>query len=122
MPLRLDNARALPTCPQQQTKKTFKPRFKVDHAASPMPETRQPERLAPRATSNRNGGRDHLGILGEIKSVHPGEIVGIGTDCYAASASSDVALRIQRQHVAAVAHDVDPVGPMLHQFNTLRHQ
>jgi hypothetical protein len=56
-----------------------KPRFKVDHAASPMPETRQPERLAPRATSNRNGGRDHLGILGEIKSVHPGEIVGIGT-------------------------------------------
>ena len=42
-----------------------------------MPETRQPERLAPRATSNRHGGRDHLGILGEIKSVHPGEIVGI---------------------------------------------
>ena len=79
MPLRLDNARALPTCPQQQTKKTFKPRFKVDHPASPMPETRQPERLAPRATSNRNGGRDHLGILGEIKSVHPGEIVGIGS-------------------------------------------
>src|SRR5258708_13051995 len=44
-----------------------------------MPETRQPERLAPRATSNRNGGRDHLGILGEIKSVHPGEIIGIST-------------------------------------------
>src|SRR5260221_4766083 len=79
MPLRLDNARALPTCPQQQTKKTFKPRFKVDHAASPMPKTRQPERLPPRATSNRNGGRDHLGILGEIKSVHPGEIIGIRT-------------------------------------------
>jgi hypothetical protein len=78
-PLRLDNARALPTCPQQQTKKTFKPRFKVDHAASPMPETRQPERLAPRATSNRNGGRHHLGILGEIKSVHPGEIIGISS-------------------------------------------
>jgi hypothetical protein len=77
MPLRLDNARSLPTCPQQQTKKTFKPRFKVDHVASPMPETRQPERLAPRATSNRNGGRDHLGSLGEIKSVHPGEIIGI---------------------------------------------
>src|SRR6266699_1679444 len=81
MPLRLDNARALPTCPQQeqQTKKTFKQRFKVDHAASPMPENRQPERLALRATSNRNGGRDHLGILGEIKSVHPGEIIGIST-------------------------------------------
>ena len=30
-----------------------------------------------RATSNRKGGRDHLGILGEIKSEYPGEIVGI---------------------------------------------
>jgi hypothetical protein len=83
MPLRLDNARALPTCPQQkqQKNKSFEPRFKIDHAASPMPETRQPERLAPRATSNRNGGRDHLGILGEIKSVHLGEIIGIRTPC-----------------------------------------
>src|ERR1700730_3920940 len=79
MPLRLDDARALPTCPQQkqQKNKSAEPRFKIDHVALPMPETRQPERLAPRATSNRNGGRDHLGILGEIKSVHPGEIVGI---------------------------------------------
>ncbi|MBV9980319.1 MAG: hypothetical protein JO365_10000 [Bradyrhizobium sp.] len=34
----------------------------------------------PRATPNRNGGRDHLGILGEIKSEYPGEIVGIGTE------------------------------------------
>ena len=76
MPLRLDNAKSvahMPTAKQQQTKKDFKPRFKVDHAASPVPETRQPERLAPRATSNWNGGRDHLGILGEIKSVHPGD-------------------------------------------------
>ncbi len=81
MPLRLDNARALPTCPQQEQQKNqpVEPRFKIDHAASPMPETRQPERLAPRATSNRNGGRDHLGILGEIKSVHPGEIIGISS-------------------------------------------
>ncbi|WP_050044031.1 tyrosine-type recombinase/integrase [Bradyrhizobium sp. LTSPM299] len=44
-----------------------------------MPEIKKPERLAPRATSNRNGGRDHLGILGKIKSVHPGEIIGIRT-------------------------------------------
>jgi hypothetical protein len=44
-----------------------------------MPETSRPERLAPRATSNRNGGRDHLGTPGEIKSVHPGEIIGIRT-------------------------------------------
>ena len=79
MPLRLDNARALPTCPQQeqQKNKSFEPRFKIDRAASPMPETSRPERLAPRATSNRKGGRDHLGILGEIKSVYPGEIIGI---------------------------------------------
>ena len=80
MPLRLDNAKSvahMPTAEQQQTKKDFKPRFKVDHAASPMPETRQPERFAPRATSNWNGGRDHLGILGEIKSEYPGEIIGI---------------------------------------------
>jgi hypothetical protein len=69
----------MPTAEQQQTKKALKPRFKVDPAASPMPETKQPERLAPRATSNRKGGRDHLGILGEIKSVHPGEIIGIRT-------------------------------------------
>jgi hypothetical protein len=62
---------------QQKQKKSFKPRFKIDHAASPMPETNRPERLAPRATSNRNGGRDHLGIPGEIKSVHPGDFVGI---------------------------------------------
>jgi hypothetical protein len=73
----------MPTAEQQQTKKALKPRFKVDPAASPMPETKQPERLAPRATSNRNGGRDHLGILGEIKSVHPGEIIGIRTPAMA---------------------------------------
>jgi len=68
----------MPTA-EQQKNKSFEPRFKIDHAASPMPETTQPERLAPRATSNRNGGRDHLGILGEIKSVDPGEIIGIGS-------------------------------------------
>jgi len=84
MPLRLDNAKCvahMPTAEQQQQKnKPVEPRFKIDHAASPMPETRQPERLAPRATSNRNGGRDHLGILGEIKSVHPGETIGIRSE------------------------------------------
>ncbi|ANW02758.1 hypothetical protein [Bradyrhizobium icense] len=80
MPLRLDNASVLLACPQQeqqQKNRSFTPRFKIDHAASPMPETSQSERLAPRATSNRNGGRDQLGIPGEIKSVHPGEIIGI---------------------------------------------
>jgi hypothetical protein len=78
----------MPTAEQQQTKKALKPRFKVDPAASPMPETKQPERLAPRATSNRNGGRDHLGILGEIKSVHPGEIIGIRSATHRAARGS----------------------------------
>ena len=78
MPLRLDNAKSvahMPTAEQKQQKnQPVEPRFKIDHAASPMPETRQPERLAPRATSNWNGGHDHLG---EINSVHAGEIIGI---------------------------------------------
>jgi hypothetical protein len=81
MPLRLDNAKSvahMPTVEAAEENKNAKPRFKVDPAASPMPKIRQPERLAPRATSNRNGGRDHLGILGEIKSEYPGEIIGIG--------------------------------------------
>ena len=97
MPLRLDNAKGvahMPTAEQQQTKKDFKPRFKVDLAASPMPETGQPERLTPRATSNRNGGRDHLGILGEIKSEYPGEIVGISKHASAGLTSCDFALLV----------------------------
>jgi hypothetical protein len=32
---------ALPTCRQQQQKQTFEPRFKIDPAAAPMPETSQ---------------------------------------------------------------------------------
>ena len=83
MPLRLDNAKGVAHMPTAEAatkeNKNIESRFKIDPAASPMPETRQPERLPPRATSNRNGGRDHLGILGEIKSEHPGEIVGIGS-------------------------------------------
>jgi hypothetical protein len=82
MPLRLDNAKR--RCPHVHSKATadeegLQAAIQVDLAASPMSEIRPPERLAPRATSNRIGGRDHLGILGEIKSVHPGEIVGIST-------------------------------------------
>jgi hypothetical protein len=80
MPLRLDNAKSvvhMPTAEAATDNEDFEPLFKVDHAASPMPETNKPERLTPRATSNRYGGRDHLGMLGEIKSVHPGDIIGI---------------------------------------------
>ncbi len=49
MPLRLDNPTALPTGASEN--KSFQPRFKIDLATSPMPETKQPERLAPRARS-----------------------------------------------------------------------
>jgi hypothetical protein len=54
--------RALPTCPQQkqQTKKTFEPRFKIDHAASPMPETDSQNASRP--------GRHQIGTVGEIIS------------------------------------------------------
>jgi hypothetical protein len=82
MPLRLDNAKSvahMPTAEATTDNEDLNPRFKVDLTASSMPETKQPERLTPRATSIRNSGRDHLGILGEIKSVHPGEIIGICT-------------------------------------------
>jgi hypothetical protein len=63
MPLRLDSATALPTCPQQQQKtqrKSFKPRFKVDDAASSMPEPTRQNASRP--------GRHQIGTLGEIIS------------------------------------------------------
>jgi len=110
MSLRLDNAKCvahMPTAEQKQQKNQFvEPRFKIDHAASPMPETRQPERLAPRATSNRNGGRDHLGILGEIKSVHPGEIIGIRKrfDCYPEGSIIFAQLGVLNNLDAALSH------------------
>ena len=78
MPLRSDNAKSVAHMPTaeaaKEENKNIEPRFKVDPAAAPMPETREPRA---QARSNRKGGRDHLGILGEIKSVHPGEIIGI---------------------------------------------
>ena len=82
MPLRLDNASALPTCPQQQPQKnkSCEPRFKIDHAASPMPETDSQNASRPGRHQIGRVGRDHLGILGEIKSVHPGEIIGISSE------------------------------------------
>jgi hypothetical protein len=48
----------MPTAEQQQTNKDFKPRFMIDPAASPMPEIKQSERLAP--------GRHQIGMVGEI--------------------------------------------------------
>lgn len=76
MPLRLDNAIALPTCPQQRQKKKnrLKSRFQIDHAASPMPEN-QPARTPRRwARSNRKGGRHRLGIHGRLHIGTPGRL------------------------------------------------
>jgi hypothetical protein len=53
MPLRSDNAKSVAHMPTAEAtdNEDLKPRFKVDHAASPMPEINKPERLTPRATS-----------------------------------------------------------------------
>jgi len=80
MPLRLDNAKR--RCPHDHSnpqQKTFKSRFQIDRAARSVPQTNQPERLAP--------GRDQIGKVGDFvsespgdfKSVPPGDFVGIRT-------------------------------------------
>lgn len=89
---------ALPACPAEaaiQESKNNESRFRIDPAASPMAENRRLEGLPPGA-SNRNGGRDHLGILGEIKSDPPGEIVGMGGPAYFAEPTA-----IKRDEIAA---------------------
>jgi hypothetical protein len=39
--------------------------------------------------ASRHGGRDHLGILGDIISAQPGDFVGIGSDDFAERAMKD---------------------------------
>ena len=70
---------ALSTCPQQQQQKT-NPSSRDSRLTTRLRRCqKQDSQIAsrPGRHQNRNGGRDHLGILGEIKSVHPGEIIGI---------------------------------------------
>jgi len=50
---------------------------RFERPTAPMSEKLRAGKVAPRAKSNRNSGRDHLGIPGEIMSVKPGEIVGM---------------------------------------------
>lgn len=71
MPLRLDNAIALPTCPQQLQKKKAGSmlRFQIDHAARPRQKTNRPERLAT--------GRDQIGKVGEIVSESVGDFISV---------------------------------------------
>jgi len=76
MPLRLDNAIALPTCPQQPQKKK-KGDSRLTARLDRCQRTSRPERLA--------AGRDQIGKVGDIVSestgdfisVRPGDFVGI---------------------------------------------
>src|SRR5262245_40385259 len=87
MPLRLDNAKSVAHMPHSRATADEEGPSSRDSRLTPRlhrcqkPKSQNASR--PRATSNRNGGRDHLGILGEIKSVHPGEIIGIRTRRFA---------------------------------------
>src|SRR5579863_8074259 len=72
--------RALPTCPQQKQQQTTKTSSRDLRLTSRLRRCQKPtsqNASRPGRHQNRHGGRDHLGILGEIKSVHPGEIIGI---------------------------------------------
>jgi hypothetical protein len=44
-----------------------------------VPGKQRQNACSPRARSNRNGGRDQIGILGDLKSESLGEIIGIRT-------------------------------------------
>src|SRR5271155_2363065 len=74
--------RALPTCPQQKQQQTTKTSSRDLRLTSRLRRCQKPtsqNASRPGRHQNRHGGRDHLGILGEIKSVHPGEIIGISS-------------------------------------------
>jgi hypothetical protein len=76
--LRLDNAKALPTCPQQpqqqKQKKRSKPRFQIDLGARPVSQNQPARTPRPQARSNRRGGRHRLGILGRLQIGTPGRL------------------------------------------------
>ncbi len=76
--------RALPTCPQQEQQKNQFLRAAILDWPRGFADTRNQTARTPRAPGD---GRDHLGILGEIKSVHPGEIIGIAIEKLAVACS-----------------------------------
>ncbi|WP_247454091.1 hypothetical protein, partial [Bradyrhizobium sp. CW11] len=71
MPLRLDNAIALPTCPQQpQKKKTGRSRdSRLTTRLDRCQRTSRPERLA--------AGRDQIGKVGDIVSESTGDFISV---------------------------------------------
>jgi hypothetical protein len=76
MPLRLDNAKALPTCPQQTQQKhnKLKPRFQLTVRLAQCQRTSAARTPRPRARSNRRGGRHRLGIPGRLHIGTPGRL------------------------------------------------
>jgi hypothetical protein len=101
MPLRLDNAAALPTCPQQpqtapEKEQTQSRDSRLTMRLGRCQRTNQPERLAP--------GRDQIGEVddivsespGDFKSVHPGDIIGIRSPCHITRAKTEAAPSVRR--------------------------
>ena len=82
MTLRLDNACGvdhMPTAVTADENPIIGSWFGIDRAPQMMPGRVRQNASLPRARSTRNGGRDQIGILGDLKSECLGEIIGIRT-------------------------------------------
>jgi hypothetical protein len=82
MTLRLDNACGvdhMPTAATADENPIIGFWFGIDRAPQMMPGKVRQNASLPRARSTRNGGRDQIGILGDLKSECLGEIIGIRT-------------------------------------------
>ena len=80
MTLRLDNACGvdhMPTAVTADENPIIGSWFGIDRAPQMMPGRVRQNASLPRARSTRNGGRDQIGILGDLKSECLGEIIGI---------------------------------------------
>lgn len=79
MTLRLDNASGVDHMSTAATADEALLRIGsgIDQAPPPVPGKQRQKACSPRARSNRNGGRDQIGILGDSKSESLGEIIGI---------------------------------------------
>src|SRR6201997_4978126 len=80
MTLRLDNACGvdhMPTAATADENPIIGFWFGIDRAPQMMPGKVRQNASLPRARSTRNGGRDQIGILGDLKSECLGEIIGI---------------------------------------------
>jgi len=88
MPLRLDNARALPHAHSRSSSRRRRPSSRDSRLTKRLRRCQKPDsqNASRPGRHHRNGGRDHLGILGEIKSVHPGEIIGISRHAWRGTA------------------------------------